>query len=153
MLGISPGGVGFEAAPFKLTQEYIDILGGTDSAKFDEFKQLMRQGFKDVRKHAERIIMIVELMQKGRLAALLRYRAPRADDGQISYLQILSCPVSLWAISRHRICVIVSRSLYLLPRSTTLLIVSFWPAARVLIPDSTTASNSKSYSRLLSISI
>ncbi|PWN18615.1 hypothetical protein BCV69DRAFT_284920 [Microstroma glucosiphilum] len=64
MLGISPGGVGFEAAPFKLTQEYIDILGGIDSAKFDEFKQLMRQGFKDVRKHAERIIMIVELMQK-----------------------------------------------------------------------------------------
>lgn len=64
MLGISPGGVGFEAAPFKLTQEYIDILGGLGSPKFEEFKKLMRQGFKDVRKAAERIIMIVELMQK-----------------------------------------------------------------------------------------
>jgi hypothetical protein len=80
MLGISPGGVGFEAAPFKLTQEYIDILGGIESAKFDEYKQLMRQGFKDVRKHAERIIMIVELMQKGRYAALLRICLPHTDD-------------------------------------------------------------------------
>ncbi|SPO24141.1 related to PIK1 - phosphatidylinositol 4-kinase [Ustilago trichophora] len=64
MLGISPGGVGFEAAPFKMPQEYIDILGGLGSAKFEEFKQLMRQGFRDVRKHAERIIMLVELMAK-----------------------------------------------------------------------------------------
>lgn len=64
MLGISPGGVGFEAAPFKMPQEYIDILGGLESAKFEEFKVLMRQGFRDVRKHAERIIMLVELMAK-----------------------------------------------------------------------------------------
>lgn len=65
MLGISPGGVGFEAAPFKMPQEYIDILGGMDSPKFEEFRKLMRQGFKDVRKEAERIIMMVELMQTG----------------------------------------------------------------------------------------
>lgn len=64
MLGISPGGVGFEAAPFKITQEYIDVIGGLDSAKFVEFKSLLCQGFRDVRKHAERIIMIIELMQK-----------------------------------------------------------------------------------------
>ncbi|KAN0059793.1 Phosphatidylinositol 4-kinase pik1alpha (PI4-kinase)(PtdIns-4-kinase) [Thecaphora frezii] len=64
MLGISPGGVGFEAAPFKMPQEYIDILGGLESPKFEEFKQLMRSGFRDVRKHAERIIMLVELMSK-----------------------------------------------------------------------------------------
>lgn len=64
MLGISPGGVGFEAAPFKMPQEYIDILGGLESDKFGEFKMLMRSGFRDVRKHAERIIMLVELMSK-----------------------------------------------------------------------------------------
>lgn len=64
MLGISPGGVGFEAAPFKMPQEYIDILGGLESSTFEEFKLLMRQGFRDVRKHAERIIMLVELMAK-----------------------------------------------------------------------------------------
>ena len=64
MLGISPGGVGFEAAPFKLPKDYIEILGGMDSDGFHEFKMLMRQGFRDVRKHAERFIMLVELMQK-----------------------------------------------------------------------------------------
>ncbi|KAK0532782.1 Phosphatidylinositol 4-kinase pik1alpha (PI4-kinase)(PtdIns-4-kinase), partial [Tilletia horrida] len=64
MLGISPGGVGFEAAPFKFPQEYIDILGGMGSEAYERFKALMRSGFRDVRKHAERIIMIVELMQK-----------------------------------------------------------------------------------------
>ncbi|PWY99187.1 hypothetical protein BCV70DRAFT_201393 [Testicularia cyperi] len=64
MLGISPGGVGFEAAPFKMPQEYIDILGGMEGQHFDQFKQIMRKGFRDVRKHAERIIMLVELMAK-----------------------------------------------------------------------------------------
>ncbi|PWN49616.1 kinase-like protein [Violaceomyces palustris] len=47
-----------------MPQEYIDILGGLDSTHFANFRNLMRQGFRDVRKHAERIIMIVELMQK-----------------------------------------------------------------------------------------
>lgn len=70
MLGISPGGVGFEAAPFKMPQEYIDVMGGVDSPKFLEFKGLVCQGFRDIRKHAERIIMIVELMQKGEFASV-----------------------------------------------------------------------------------
>lgn len=64
ILGVSPGGVGFEAAPFKLPRDYIDILGGMDSEGFQEFRMLMRQGFRDVRKHAERFIMLVELMQE-----------------------------------------------------------------------------------------
>ncbi|WFD07490.1 1-phosphatidylinositol 4-kinase [Malassezia vespertilionis] len=64
ILGISPGGVGFEAAPFKLPREYIDIMGGMESDGFEDFRTLMRQGFRDVRKHAERFIVLVELMQK-----------------------------------------------------------------------------------------
>lgn len=64
MLSNSPGSIGFEMAPFKLTQDYVDILGGLGSAKFAEFRGLVRRQFRDVRRHAERIIMIVELMQK-----------------------------------------------------------------------------------------
>ena len=30
----SPGNVGFESAPFKLTQEYVDVMGGSDSDMF-----------------------------------------------------------------------------------------------------------------------
>ena len=64
MLSNSPGSIGFEMAPFKLSQDYLDILGGPASAKFGEFRALVRRLFRDVRRHAERIIMIVELMQK-----------------------------------------------------------------------------------------
>lgn len=64
ILGLTPGGVGLEAAPFKLLRDYIDILGGMESEGFEEFRMLMRQGFRDVRKQAERFIMLVELMQK-----------------------------------------------------------------------------------------
>ncbi|BGP26090.1 1-phosphatidylinositol 4-kinase [Rhodotorula toruloides] len=64
MLSNSPGSIGFEMAPFKLPQDYIDILGGFDSSKFAEFRALFKRCFRDARKHAERIITLVELMQK-----------------------------------------------------------------------------------------
>lgn len=45
MLSNSPGSVGFEAAPFKLTQEYVDVLGGIGSADFEDYKKLCKQAF------------------------------------------------------------------------------------------------------------
>jgi phosphatidylinositol 4-kinase len=45
MLSNSPGSVGFEAAPFKLTYEYVDVLGGVGSQDFEEFKGLCKQAF------------------------------------------------------------------------------------------------------------
>lgn len=45
MLSNSPGSVGFEAAPFKLTQEYVDTLGGVGSEKWEEYKSLCKQAF------------------------------------------------------------------------------------------------------------
>ena len=38
MLSNSPGGINFESAPFKITQEYIDIMDGVESWVFDYFK-------------------------------------------------------------------------------------------------------------------
>jgi len=85
ILESSPGGnLGFEAAPFKLPLEYIEVLGGLDSEPWKEFKSLVQDGFKSVRKHCDSIVSewrflkllsiqlshlfylaIVELMQKG----------------------------------------------------------------------------------------
>jgi hypothetical protein len=45
MLSNSPGSVGFEAAPFKLTQDYVDVLGGVGSPSFDDYKKLCKQAF------------------------------------------------------------------------------------------------------------
>ncbi|CAE6433777.1 unnamed protein product [Rhizoctonia solani] len=64
MLGNSPGGVGFESAPFKLPLEYVDVLGGVDAEPFLEFKRLFHEGFLAARKHSDRIITLVDLMQK-----------------------------------------------------------------------------------------
>ncbi|EMD63629.1 hypothetical protein COCSADRAFT_358122 [Bipolaris sorokiniana ND90Pr] len=64
MLSNSPGSMGFEAAPFKLTQDYVDVLGGIGSPAFEEFKTLCKKAFQALRKDAERLIMLVDLMSK-----------------------------------------------------------------------------------------
>ncbi|PIA47664.1 hypothetical protein AQUCO_01400343v1 [Aquilegia coerulea] len=67
MLSNSPGGVNFESAPFKLTRELLEVMDsdaeGVPSEFFDYFKVLCIQGFLTCRKHAERIILLVEMMQ------------------------------------------------------------------------------------------
>ncbi|KAI8921573.1 hypothetical protein BC831DRAFT_476559 [Entophlyctis helioformis] len=64
MLSNSPGSVGFELAPFKLPQEYIDILGGMRSAKFAEFRALLKESFLALRKSSDSILGLVEIMEK-----------------------------------------------------------------------------------------
>lgn len=67
MLSNSPGGVNFESAPFKLTRELLEVMDsdaeGVPSEFFDYFKVLCIQGFLTCRKHAERIILLVEMVQ------------------------------------------------------------------------------------------
>lgn len=62
MLSNSPGNMGFEAAPFKLTLEYVELLGGVEGAAFVKFKDLMKDAFQALRREAERIVTLVELM-------------------------------------------------------------------------------------------
>ncbi|KAJ2835254.1 Phosphatidylinositol 4-kinase pik1alpha (PI4-kinase)(PtdIns-4-kinase), partial [Coemansia sp. 'formosensis'] len=64
MLYNSPGSVGFEQAPFKFPMEYVDILGGRGSAKFEEFRQLLTKAFLGMRKHADNVCLLVEMMLK-----------------------------------------------------------------------------------------
>jgi len=66
MLSNSPGGVNFESAPFKLTREMLEVMDsdseGRPSELFDYFKVLLIQGFLAVRKHSDRITLLVEMM-------------------------------------------------------------------------------------------
>ncbi|KIL69763.1 hypothetical protein M378DRAFT_69366 [Amanita muscaria Koide BX008] len=64
ILSNTPGNIGFEAAPFKFPLEYLEVLGGIDSAPYIEFRRLFKEGFEAARKHCDRIITMVELMQK-----------------------------------------------------------------------------------------
>lgn len=56
ILSNTPGNIGFEAAPFKLPLEYIEVLGGENGVPFMEFKRLFREGFEAARKHCDRIL-------------------------------------------------------------------------------------------------
>uniref|UniRef100_S4RR80 Phosphatidylinositol 4-kinase beta n=1 Tax=Petromyzon marinus TaxID=7757 RepID=S4RR80_PETMA len=65
ILSNSPRNLGFEVSAFKLTQEFVDVMGGQDSDMFIYFKLLMLQGLIGARKHMERVVQIVEIMQQG----------------------------------------------------------------------------------------
>jgi phosphatidylinositol 4-kinase len=60
ILGISPGhNMGFEAAPFKLSQEMIDVMGGTTSTIFKHFKVLTIHCFLAARKVMHMVCALV----------------------------------------------------------------------------------------------
>ena len=52
----------FETAPFKLTNEIIDIFGGTNSKNFQKFRKLLWKGMIAISKHYEKILVLVEMM-------------------------------------------------------------------------------------------
>lgn len=66
MLSNSPGGnMGFEQSPFKLTQEFLDVMEGECSEQYEYFRTLVIRGFLEARKHRERIILQVRMMLTG----------------------------------------------------------------------------------------
>ena len=67
VLSNSPGSVGFEVAPFKLSQEYLDLMGGVDSTSFAYFKSLYLRGFLALRKYAENFELLLKIMFIGGL--------------------------------------------------------------------------------------
>ncbi|VDI25141.1 Hypothetical predicted protein [Mytilus galloprovincialis] len=66
ILSTSPGkNLGFENSPFKLTHEFVEVMGGQGSDMFEYFKILILQGLVTSRKHMDKLISIVEIMQSG----------------------------------------------------------------------------------------
>ena len=62
----APGkGLQFEKAPFKLTAEQVEVLGGPRSQSFAEYREYLKQGFLALQANAEKIIIIVEMMLMG----------------------------------------------------------------------------------------
>ena len=51
----------FEASSFKLTSEFVDVMGGQRSQAFKYYQSLMIKGFLALRKNAEHIISFVEM--------------------------------------------------------------------------------------------
>jgi phosphatidylinositol 4-kinase len=66
LLSNSPGkGIKFETAPFKLSKDFLDVMGGISGKNFEEFKKLMKKGFAAINKHRHKITILVEMMWCG----------------------------------------------------------------------------------------
>lgn len=65
ILSTSPRNLGFETSPFKLTPEFVEVMGGNNSQMFQEFKSLILQGLIAARKHMDKIVNLVEIMLSG----------------------------------------------------------------------------------------
>jgi hypothetical protein len=62
ILGDSPGfNLNFENAPFKLTKEYLEVMGGIDSYAFKLFEDLFVRGFFAIQKHIDGLVTIIQV--------------------------------------------------------------------------------------------
>ena len=66
MLSNAPGkGLEFEKAPFKLTNDILELMEGVNSKYFEIFRKLLWKGFYYCVKHSSKIIVLVEMMYCG----------------------------------------------------------------------------------------
>lgn len=65
MLSNSPGAINFESAPFKLSEELLEVMGGLRSRGYKYFRELFTAGFLAARKHYEVFTTLVEIMVEG----------------------------------------------------------------------------------------
>jgi len=62
IFGDSPGfNMNFENAPFKLTKEYVDLMGGLESSIFKRFQDIFVEGYLTLAKYEEEIVAVVKL--------------------------------------------------------------------------------------------
>ncbi|EGG16167.1 phosphatidylinositol 4-kinase [Cavenderia fasciculata] len=66
ILSNSPGNMSFESAPFKLIQDWVDVIGGSaQSPMFLYFQALCVRGFLEARKHFDKFVSFIDLMMTG----------------------------------------------------------------------------------------
>jgi phosphatidylinositol kinase/protein kinase (PI-3 family) len=73
MLSATPKNLGFESSPFKITQEFVDIMGGLQSDMYKYYKFLILKSLIAARKHMDKLMPIVEIMQHGKRILKKKY--------------------------------------------------------------------------------
>jgi len=56
----------FEKVPFKLTSEFVDVMGGYDAPCFKQYEQLCFEAFLAARKNYNKIRMLIEMTMEGK---------------------------------------------------------------------------------------
>lgn len=66
LLSNSPGGnMEFEKSPFKLTNEMVQVMGGTNSGAWKLFRKLCVQGYVEACRYANKIMLMVDIAYPG----------------------------------------------------------------------------------------
>lgn len=65
ILSCSPKNLGFENSPFKLTPEFVEVMGGLGGDMFEYFKILILQGLVAARKHQDKFTSLVDIIRAG----------------------------------------------------------------------------------------
>jgi len=65
ILSCSPKNLGFESSPFKLTPEFVEVMGGPGGDMFEYFKILILQGLVAARKHQDKFTSLVDIIRAG----------------------------------------------------------------------------------------
>lgn len=66
LLSNSPGGnMEFERSPFKLTNEMVQVMGGTKSSAWKLFRKLSIQGYIESCRHANKLMLMVDIAYPG----------------------------------------------------------------------------------------
>ncbi|KAI9222005.1 kinase-like domain-containing protein [Blastocladiella britannica] len=86
MLSNSPGAVSFESAPFKLAHEYVELLDGFGSARFRDWRNRMVHGFLALRRDHERLVGLVEMMERNSPLDCFSYTSLHQAAGSTSSL-------------------------------------------------------------------
>lgn len=62
----SPGkNSGFESAPFKLTQDFVEVMDGVNSHSFMKFRELCYRTFLELRRNCFQITLLVQMLIEG----------------------------------------------------------------------------------------
>ena len=59
---MSPGGLNFESSPFKLTEEYVELMGGKNSPDYNYFRHLFCEGMLAIRRRLDDLCLLLEIM-------------------------------------------------------------------------------------------
>lgn len=58
--------INFEQAPFKLTTEFVEVMGGYNSPCYKQYCRLTVKAYLAARKHYKKIMMLVEMTMEGK---------------------------------------------------------------------------------------
>jgi len=72
-MAVTPGNMGFETAPFKFTQEYLDVMGGRDDYMYYYFRTLLFKAFEVLKKYTDQICSLVAAMKNAEIPCFYKF--------------------------------------------------------------------------------